>query len=137
MDTPPDYQLRHRRGNRPPMTPRQHHSLRWIPTRAGPRSGSCAHTWGTRGRGVRPARPLYRRFTPRCALCACLGNLRSGPVISLRILARTNRTASMSFLIAHPLLPRAIDRQQCRGGHAHPNAPDRHLHRQSGPQGTL
>jgi len=24
------------------MTPRQHDSLYWIPTRAGPRSGSCA-----------------------------------------------------------------------------------------------
>ena len=36
-----------------------------------------------------------------------------GPVISLRILARTNRTDSMSFLIAHPPVCRAIDRQQC------------------------
>ena len=64
--------------------------------------------------------------------CGVLGPYRC-PVITFRILARSNIKDSMTFLIAEPPLRRA-DRQRCQGDPAHTNAPARHLHRQQGHQ---
>src|SRR5262249_6222953 len=61
--------------------------------------------------------------------CGVLGPYRC-PVMTFRILARSNIKASMTFFIAEPPLRRA-DQQRCQGDPAHTNAPARNLHRWS------